>query len=50
MLEGVLKDLDLPEEQAAESRALAADMVERHEEMFQELHAERRERCGSAGG
>jgi len=49
MLEGVLKDLALTEEQAAEFCSLAADMVERHEEMFPELHAKRRKRCGTTG-
>ena len=50
MLKGVLKDLALNQEQAAEFSALAADMVERHEQMFPELHAERKERCDFTKG
>ena len=50
MLAGVLKDLALTEEQAAEFRALAVDMVARHVEMFPELHQEGRERCASTEG
>ena len=50
MLKGVLKDLALTQEQAAEFSALAADMVERHEEMFPELHAGRKGRGGVTKG
>jgi hypothetical protein len=42
-----LKHITKTEEDAAEFRALAADMVARHVEMFPELHAERRDSCAS---
>jgi hypothetical protein len=42
-----LKEIAKTEEEAAEFRALAASMVERHERMFPALHAERRKRCAS---
>ena len=45
-----LKHIAKTEEEAADLRALAASMVERHAEMFPELHAERRERCASTEG
>jgi len=42
-----LKHVAKTEEEAAEFRALAASMVERHAQMFPALHAERRKRCAS---
>lgn len=42
-----LKHVTKTEEEAAEFRALAASMVERHAQMFPALHAERRKRCAS---
>ncbi len=42
-----LEHITKTEEDAAGFRALAADMVARHVEMFPELHAEPRDRCAS---
>ncbi len=50
MLAIALEHITKTEEDAAEFRALAASMVERHVQMFPELHAERRKRCASTGG
>lgn len=43
----VLEHVAKTEEEAADFRALAASMVERHVQMFPAFHAERRRRCGS---
>jgi hypothetical protein len=50
LLTVTLRHIARTEEEAAEFRALAASMVERHREMFPELHAVRRERCVSTEG
>jgi hypothetical protein len=45
-----LEHITKTEEDAAEFRALAASMVERHMQMLPEMHAERRKRCASTEG
>ena len=45
-----LKHIAKTEEEAAEFRALAASMVERHRQMFPALHTVRRDRCASTEG
>jgi hypothetical protein len=47
---GYLKDLVPAGVDAAEFRALAADMVARHMKMFPALHAKRRTPCASTAG
>jgi hypothetical protein len=50
LLDITLMHIARTEEEAVEFRALAASMVERHRQMFPELHRERRERCASTEG
>jgi hypothetical protein len=50
MLTGPLEDLVPAGEDKADLLALAANMIERHKQMFPTLHAERRSRCASTEG
>ncbi|HTP29098.1 MAG TPA: SEC-C metal-binding domain-containing protein [Anaeromyxobacteraceae bacterium] len=49
-LADAMKGMSLSDEAAAEFRAIAAGMVERHKQMFPALHADRGERCASTEG
>ena len=47
-LADVMENMTLDDEAALDFRALATSMVDRHVEMFPELHAERGARCASS--